>query len=308
VTESSTGHTAAINVVVTAKGAVVASVIKYAPPSPKGRTYYEGSERIVFASNNTFTRGWVEGDYAETDTSGHYVYTDRATGTYSLNEAAKTVTGTPEKVTWDDTLLTKAQWKTAVQAYFEALKTTYEAKNGAGSFAKYLLENTGYSSISDYVEYAANAAFASVTFAYSFSDDGKALFLEQALPANKGTNELSGKTLHGVSIWEDDDTPIPDENETYVFAAGGTYTYTGSRWGISTITTGNYAVSLKWVYLQPLTVDGKTRSQYYETVGESGDSSRYPSVENYRASQTNSQFGHEESSYNLTNGTVGWED
>jgi len=110
VTESSTGHTAVINVVVTAKGAVVASVVKYAPPSPKGRTYYEGSERIVFASNNTFTRGWVEGDYAETDTSGHYVYTDSATGTYSVNEAAKTVTLTSEKLVWSDgTLLTKAQ-------------------------------------------------------------------------------------------------------------------------------------------------------------------------------------------------------
>jgi hypothetical protein len=120
---------------------------------------------------------------------------------------------------------------------------------------------------------------------------------------------LSGRTLHSVSGWEDDDTPIPDENETYVFAAGGTYTCTGSRWGISTIITGNYAVSLKWVYLQPVTVGGKTRAQYYEPVGESGDSSRYSSAEDYRASRTNSAFGLDVYTYyDLTAGVMARQD
>ncbi|GAB6393125.1 MAG: hypothetical protein MdMp014T_2498 [Treponematales bacterium] len=299
-TESSTGHTAAINAVVTAKSAIVASVVKYAPPSPKGRSYYEGRKRIAFSSGaaNTYTTGRAEGGDAAIDSSGRYVYTDSATGTYSVNEAAKTVTLTPEKIgDGEDEPLTKAEWKTAYQARLDAQKT--KLGSGYNAWLQQMLDYYGVTSESALIDAMVDLAFAAVTYGYSFSDDGKALFLEQALPANKGTNELSGKTLHSTH----------STSQTYVFAAGGTYTYTDSRWGASTITTGNYAVSLKWVYLQPVTVGGKTRAQYYETVGESGDSSRYPSAEDYRAGRTNSAFGLDVYTYyDLTAGVMARQD
>ncbi|MDR1788746.1 MAG: hypothetical protein LBR16_09925 [Treponema sp.] len=260
------------------------------PLTLKGRTYYEGNTRIVFASDNTFTMGQAEYDDEENDyvldTDGHYTYTTQVTGTYTENTAARTGTLTPAKAAGPDgTLLTKSEYKAAAKSYFEEM---FEEMTEA-QITAFLEQYTGYSTISTYVDAMADQTFAVTTNAYSFSEDGNALFLEQDLPASKGANELSGETL----------TPSYSL-ESYTFASDGTFTAACSNsdfmWYPATSVTGKYTVdssnsTQKKVYLQPVTIDGKTRAQYYETVSADDDEAlHYPSAADYKASQTNSAF------------------
>jgi hypothetical protein len=170
------------------------------------------------------------------------------------------------------------------------------------------LSSMGFSSVAAYVDHIVNDVFANETKDYSFSTDGTALFLEEALPANKGTNEFTGQTYYGVT-WEgdgDDIKSVKDENKKYVFTASG-YTFTM----YSETITGSYAYdsTQKWVWLKPEKIDGKDRAAYY-AVQTAYPGHHYPDDNADRAARTDQEFNNKGGSsqyvrfYDSTNKTI----
>jgi len=281
-----------------------------------GKTYFEWNEKIVFsatadgAANGTYTKGRVERDDARNevlDNNGKYKYIDIETGTYTWNETAKTVTLKPEKVA-----LSKEYGYGALEnetAFRESLQTMLDemkAEMGEAAFnamANEQLASMGFSSIAAYMNYTVNEAFSNKTNGYSLSTDGTALFLEQALPANKGTNQFSGQTYYGMTWDGDDEKRVKDEDQKYVFTASG-YTFTG----YGRTETGAYAYdsNIKQVWLKAEKINGKDRQEIHaEQPVWNGHN--FADDNAYRAAQTSSQFGLRQNQYNSTNKTIGWE-
>jgi hypothetical protein len=296
-------------------------------PKPKGvnalsgKTYFEYQSKTVFsataedASSGTYSVFEIKRDDRDRDVldnDGKYTYDTTEIGTYSWDEAAKTVTLVPEKAALSQggkygDLQTKEEYKAAAQAMMDEDKEMDEE-----AFNEQF-EETGFSSVSAYLEYMVNETFAQKTDTYSFSDDAKALFLEEVLPDNKGANELAGQTYNGMT-WDNDDQRVKDTNQVYTFTAGGTYLFAdnSSDEYKEPSQEGKYAVDSsnaqrKRVYLQPVKIGGKTRAQYYvEQIADSEHN--YADDDALRAAQTNSDFSVREQPYNHANKTIGWED
>ena len=239
-----------------------------------GKTYYAGSEKIVFSAtadgttHGTYLIGAIlmpeeNGDYELVN--GKFKYTDIETGTYTWNKNAKTVTLKPEKIAFpDENGYGALEDKTARRKYLQAMADSYKEEIGEEKYNEYL-SSEGFSNTAAFINYIINEMFSLKTNGYSFSDDGTALFLEEVLPANKGVNELSGQTYYEGILYYDEYTDEEKwekiDNEKYVFTASG-YTFTSPKEG--TI-TGSYAYdsNRKRVWLRPSTVDGKDRAAYY---------------------------------------------
>jgi hypothetical protein len=299
-----------------------------------GKTYYIGEyEKITFS---TTAAGDTQGTYARgypdkgTYTSGQkFTYRDIETGTYSWNEEAKTVTLKPGKMASMSTeshpdysppgatsvtinadygqLGDRAACRLEVQAFInEVIQEMGQA------YVNQALSEMGFSSVASYINYQVNEVFANKTNGYSFSTDGTALFLEKALPANKGTNEFLDQTYYGIMrIFEPPNPPfsVKDTQQVYVFTASD-YTFTKSQGGSTLQTiTGSYAYdsSRKQVWLRPSTIDGKDREAYY--TQQTAQSGHHLADDNaYRAAQTNAAFNNwYEEDYNSTEKTIGRE-
>ena len=275
-----------------------------------GKTCFEDSyTKIVFSTtadedtSGTYIRSIIE-DGSYPTASDKYSYVDIGIGTYSWNEEAKTVTLKPEGVSFSPGSGRSAGFnvdeefthihepyyieqnygpildKTAVRSEVRAELSSYKEKIEEEVFIQWLLENFGLSSVADFENYSVNEMFSNKTYGYSFSTDGMALFLEKALPANKGVNELSGQTYTTL------------DNKTYVFTASG-YTYLGHR-----PETGSYAYdsSRKKVWLREESTNGKNRIEYYAAITADGET-RYADINAYRAAWTNTMIGWWISSY-----------
>jgi len=298
-------------------------------PPPKGtnavsgKIYYEKSTRTVFsitddgASNGTYTVGEIVYN-RETGNhelvNGKYKYADDETGTYTWNEEAKTVTLKPYKKSGPDGgMLDKAGYKTVYTSYMNDMVASTKEEYGwtqaqVDAYIKEQLASMGYSSMTQYIDATVNEAFSNKTNAYSFSTDGTALFLEEALPANKGTNQFSGQTYYGLTYNYDfvtgTQTTEKDTNQVYVFTATG-YTFTDFRWGTQT-ETGSYAYdsNLKRVWLRPSTKNGENKDACY--TEQTAYSGHYFADDNaYRAMRTNELFCINVEPYNSTNKTIG---
>jgi hypothetical protein len=261
-----------------------------------GKTYFDYSEKIVFsttgegAANGTFTVShtvWNNDNNQYELEGGKYKYVDTQTGYYSWNETAKTVTISPEKVARRDNegygpLQAKAEYRAAMQAMLDQ----YKKEMGEAEFNK-ALASEGFSSAAAYLDYAVAEEFGNVTYNYAFSADGKALFLDEPLPASKGTNELAGQTFNGTT-WNGDDD-VKDTSQTYVFTATGC-TYT-RIWGGDNPQTESYTYaynsSEKMVYLRtPIT----GRDASYNAQSNNTYNDYFGSADEYNAAQVNSQY------------------
>jgi hypothetical protein len=286
-----------------------------------GKTFFEPSNKTVFsatadgAADGAYTKGSTVWDNVNRDyeiINGKYKYIDVETGAYTWNEEAKTVTLKPEKIAFDGpdgigALGNQTAYRAGIQAMLDEMKTEMgEADFNAMVNAE--LAAMGFSSLAAYINYTVDEAFSNKTYGYSFSADGTALFLEQALPANKGTNEFTGQTYYGMTWDGDEDKYVKDEDHKYVFTASG-YTFTDSSYGGMPYTiTGTYAYdsNRKQIWLRPEKIKGKDRQAIYaEQTVWSGHN--YADDYAYRAAQTNDQFQFWPDHYNSTNKTIGWE-
>jgi hypothetical protein len=277
-----------------------------------GKTYFSQNEKIAFsitsgsAASGTYTKSEVkydrDNDWQPDLQGGKYIYVDVETGTYSWNETAKTVTMKPEKVAMEQNnggygaLQTRTEYRAAEQAMIDE----YRRQNGDEAVNQELAA-MGFSSVSAYLDYYVENAFKNVTNNYAFSSDEKALFLDEPLPANKGSNELSGQTYYGVS-WDDNDNPVKNESKTYVFTADScTYTQTWSGGGNYTETyTYAYNSSEKRVYLK---VPTEGRDAYYNSSNT--NAGNFESADDYNAAQVNNRYSQIDNyEYNTTEKTL----
>ncbi|MDR2898272.1 MAG: hypothetical protein LBU99_05590 [Spirochaetaceae bacterium] len=222
---------------------------------------------------------------------GKYAYNHIETGSYAWNETAKTVTLKPETTEYNaGVLLTESEYRTA---FIEMMTTQLAAMPEDEKAA--ILEQAlaaGYTSLDEYMEdtvdYQIEFFFGVRAYNYSFSDDGAALFLVQPLPANNGTNELTGQTYYGMKWDNIEQDDVKDETQSYVFTDN---TYTLTLYG-NWVITGSYAYDgsiMKRVWLNRNTVDGKTRAQMYADMAVT-EQHNYADDYAYRAAKTNSQF------------------
>jgi hypothetical protein len=266
-----------------------------------GKTYFEYQSKTVFSatdegvSSGTYSVSEVKrnNDYQPVLENGKYTYVETETGAYSWDEDAKTVTLVPEKIAQRENdggygaLQTRAEYKAALQAMMDEYK-----KEDEEAFNEELQESD-FSSVSAYLDYAVNETFAQKKNAYSFSEDEKALFLEEALPENEGTNDLAGQTYTDKT---------QDDSTTVSFTSNGTYSVTGGG------EEGKYAfdssdAEYKTVYLQPVKINGKTRAEYYAEQTE--PAGYYADEATARAAQTNGVFSVREEDYNSGTKTIG---
>ena len=267
-----------------------------------GKTYFVSYDKITFAANGTYVVTTVDnGNYGP---NKKYTYnTQIETGKYSWDDTAKTVTLKPEKVApnsggsysgsnGNETITNYYGSLSDRTAYRSALQTMLdEAKQqiGQAAFNQYL-SSIGFSSATAYVNYQINRMFSNRTNTYSFSTDGNALFLGEALPANKGINEFSGQTYYGVNNGSKDD------NRKYEFTSSS-YTRTFYQ----KTTTGSYAYdsSTKRVFLRPEAIGGKNRAEYYSGL-TNDEFYNYPDDDTYCAATTNRDFSIHSQPYNST--------
>jgi hypothetical protein len=283
-----------------------------------GKTYFEYQSKTVFSATaadaSSGTYSVFEAKYANNQPvleAGKYTYEETETGAYSWDETAKTVALVPEKIAQRQNgvygaFQTRADYKAALQAMVDGYKETNEA-----AFNE-MLQGSGFSSTAEFIEYMVNEAFAQKTNTYSFSGDAKALFLEKALPANKGTNELAGQTYYGMT--GNNNQKVKDTNKVYTFTANGTYSFVDNNSGGNEEPSqeGKYAVDNsnaqnKRVYLQPTNIGGKTRLEYY--TAQTAPAGYYVDEAAARAARTNGAFSVRQQPYNSANDkkTIGYE-
>ena len=256
-----------------------------------GKTYVDRNEKIEFsitaegATSGTYTKKSTYEDEDEEgqtalDENGKYKYTNIETGFYSWNETAKTVTVSPEKAALYDEgeygpLKTKAEYRTLVQTKLNQMK----ADMGEAALIAILQQEEGFSSIAAFLDYTVAKAFGNITNNYAFSVDAKALFLDEVLPANKGTNELTGETYTRSGqtyVFTDDDCTYDEK----------TYSY-------------GYDSTTKIVYLKVSTANRE--STYTQATDNPSNSDYFTDVDEYKAAMVNNQYNRiEKYKYNTT--------
>jgi hypothetical protein len=285
-------------------------------PDPKGanalsgKTYIDWERKIEFS---TTAEGAASGTYevfsvkrdnsngqAMVDNNDKYVYVKTETGNYTWNDDVKTVTTAPEAIASRErdeygALQSKADVRAAAQAEMQALVDQFE---GEADFNAWLLKETGFPSVAAYLNYLVAEYFKNVTRNYALSADEKALFLDEDLPANKGTNELAGQTYDGPT-WN------PGK---YVFTATDcTYTSTNNSYSQKYSYAYDSTDSTdKRVYLKIPTDD---REAYYTQGSEHNNTNtgNFASADEYNAAQVNGRYGGiMEYMYDSTEKELGW--
>jgi hypothetical protein len=271
-----------------------------------GKTYFGYDTKIVFSvtstSSGTFTAWYpLEDDAGEYIlTGGKYTYELRATGTYTVNEGASTVTGTPTEMWYENlygigALVNEAEYRTRLQAYMDWVKQ----QPGGQEALDAMLQAEGFSSVDDYINYYVAQAFAPILMNYSFSNDGAALFLDGgdtgSLPPGVVLNELSGKTLTRINYSGTPQT-VEFTDSTYTIKAAG---YTVEYGEYSLWSSNENLLGFKPVSLKALTRNGKnSKAAYYDSLPYS-DPGYYDDVSARKAGETNSIFDGYEAGYKL---------
>jgi hypothetical protein len=229
-------------------------------------------------------------------------YQDIKSGTYSWNETAKRITLKPEKVAalqyggGYGALEYKVDYKDSMQTWLN-----YTIEERGEEIFNQQLSGLGFPSAAAYLDYDVAEAFDNKTYNYDFSTDGLALFLDEVIPANEGSDELSGQTYNGMRWYIDDDYPTKDMGQVYTFITYGytygSYTYTDTEYPEDN-SSGIYAYDSvsKRVWLKPYTTNRQT--QYDALVGSSSYSSESA------AAKINVRYKVLQRSYNTTDKTI----
>ncbi|MDR0568637.1 MAG: InlB B-repeat-containing protein [Spirochaetaceae bacterium] len=262
-----------------------------------GKTYFDLNTKIEFSATAS---GAVTGTFTKYEQNdGGDSYVEIATGSYAWNGTAKTVTLALEKVaTRSEGEYGPLQTKNDYSALMQEMVDQVIAEQGAEAVNQ-MLATIGFSSVTEYIDYAVDDAFKNVIYNYAFSADNKALFLDEQLPANNvGTNELTGETYYGVN-WVSHN-PEKDLNQTYVFTADScTYTNSGSP-----AETYRYAYNskIKQVILKKPTNDRD--AAYTAVASNTTDSGGFSNPDEYIAAQVNDRYGLLSRSYDTAEKTI----
>jgi methionine-rich copper-binding protein CopC len=286
-------------------------------------TYINTMDQLVFTiSGSTYALNRPQSSEVN---GGKYSWRSQATGTWTWDEGAQTITLTVNtaRVTGQSQLVNKTTAETSLATYItdmitESYNTTYEEE-----LAMWLEWETDEEEAEMYAMEAALAAanvwydtdgetleeiialsiakeleeFDTRSYTYTHSTDGESLILLEPLPPSDGQDVLSGQVYYGYQ-WG-----MVDETHSYSFT-NGTYVETISppSWnpdGVSSTKSGAYSynATTKRVYLKPATIDGVTPLQFYEDIDMEDVSNPYPTDADYRTATTHSLFRTTNNSY-----------
>jgi hypothetical protein len=213
-----------------------------------GKIYFETERKIEFlptaegAAYGTYKTSVVKyisahsSAYDLTD-GGKYKYREYAIGKYYWNEDEKTARLVPEQVAYmalDETITMcdeAAYWNAARQWRVDLYDEWKAGGNEARAYEE--LAASGYDTFDELfdagADYDTARAFRNITNHYAFSSDDVALFLDEKLPPNVGTNELIIGTYTGMTEdWVPPDYDYileKDPAKVCTFNSNGVYTY-----------------------------------------------------------------------------------
>ncbi|GHU07097.1 hypothetical protein FACS1894151_00920 [Spirochaetia bacterium] len=275
-----------------------------------GKTYFNAYAKMTFsttvngAQNGTYTVSRLaNGTYTA---NVKFLYTDTETGTYTWNEAAKTVSLKLERVVTNQSGGVSSNGNdsfTAKNDYGE-LRDKEEfradlAESVRGYTDEFVQEKTGMTK-AEYLDYMVARNFRVRTDKYVLLNaDNAALFLDEPLPENNGINVFNGKEF----------TSVQDDSRTVTFTA----TAYSVKVNESEVETGEYrydkayaaSAGENYVYLKPLTKEGKTVAEYYDSLG-SINAGHYESAVAAKAAQTNENFRIKDRDYTLSPNTINY--
>jgi hypothetical protein len=269
-----------------------------------GQTYFDNDNKIEFSPTaegedyGTYKNSRIEKYHGQPVLSAEkYQYLDDSDGKYYWNETDKTVTLAPEQVAYLDSdgngdPLNKAAFKVILKNWYDA----FMESGKVGCTEKEYLESEGllagkvFLDADEYLDYWVAEQFKEITNHYDFSPDGAALFLDEKLPANIDSNELSGQTYYGTSRDEiDSDIWVIDQTKTYTFTADG-YTYDWPNLAVDQRPeTGTYSYNstTKRVWFKQST-SARAAAWEAQVSGNTDDTGYFTSVDDYNAAMVNS--------------------
>jgi hypothetical protein len=271
-----------------------------------GKAWLTSYIRVAYSSNRTYTRSVPTrgiGNEFVLDGNGKHTYTPIESGTYSWNETDKKVTYKIGKTFYTNfvtnstgtKLLDIREYRQAMRDNIDEFKTT-NPQNYAW-WIKYIVG--GDDKLESYINNWVNDDFSAKYSIYSLSNNGVSLLMQEVLPDNFSSDELSGYNYKSAN------TEYP-----YTFGKDGTYTFKGSDWQdqyheiTGTFAYYNGGQWDKIVYLLPSTVDGKTMVEWYDEV-EVPTPHRFTDGDAYKAAETNTTFQMIEFEYNSSSRTIG---
>ena len=243
----------------------------------KGNTWYTLDTKVDYSADGTYTKSF----------SLRYAFKYRSieTGFYSWNETDRIIIHKPEAILFNHdlentVLLTRNEYRQYINEMIRGWKELYGEDN-----VKEYLAGQGFSSEYDYSMFRLDSDFSGWTASYCLSNDGEALLMQDTLPGNIEPDQLSGKTYQHME----------NPDEYYIFEKNGdsyTYFFDGNTrdWN-RRIINGIFAYDglHKELYLLPVTVDGETLSEFYDST-EAYAGHGYPSDAACKAAEANNEF------------------
>jgi len=247
-----------------------------------GKAWFTQDTKIDYTAAGTYIkytikRNWSQGNNYVLDNNGHYTYSPIQTGSYSWNETEKIVTHKIETTVLggditSTVLLNKEDYKKGVIAYLDK-----QWGSGWHNFFEDKAKEDAY------INKVIDDEFSAWMADYCLSSDGASLLMQKALPDNVPPDQLSGETY----------MPANYMDSRYEFASDGTYKFWKNYNQKDTVNeTGTFAydgVNRK-VFFKPSAVEGKTLSEYYDSIESVSSGHAYESAAAYKAADANNLF------------------
>jgi hypothetical protein len=254
-----------------------------------GKTsFHDEDEKIEFSAGGTFILWEIQVDSSGNPitSSGKYVWINMGTGSYAWNETAKQVFLKPDRIRDEDD-----------GVYSPTLMTRNELIN----YWKQRYPG------GDWYTRGADEKFAVRSLDYVEASDGTVL-LAWGLPANKGTNKVSGKTNIPVQTFGNPNKGSIDftaSEFTYTPSGGGTgysgqYTYDSTE----TDSQDNDSFTGEVIHIKISEYQGEDMKTYYENKLLSVSEGNYQSTTEAAAAQTADTFNTTEALYNSSSNKV----
>jgi hypothetical protein len=261
------------------------------------KTWFIWDIKIDYTAAGTYTRytakrNWGDGNGYILDKNGHYTYSPIETGSYSWNETEKIITHKKKTTVLRGDITSTVLLNR--KGYKKALAESFDKQWGSGWHNWFNGDKTAEDA---FINNIVDDEFSAWMAGYCFSSDGASLLMQKALPDNVPPNQFLNRTYF----------PANHMDSMYAFNSDGTYTFWEIYSQEDTINeTGTFAYdgANKNVFLRPLTIEGKTLIEYYDSLVSIDPGHEFENNAAYKAADTNNRFQMRQYGYTPTNGTI----
>jgi len=223
-----------------------------------GKVWFIDYIKIDYTARGTYTKYVTKRNLDQwgddvLDGNGHYTYSPVETGSYSWNETEKMITHKKKTTVLrgditSTVLLNKKGYKKALIESFD------KQWNGWHNWF-----NGDKTAEDAFINSFVDGEFSAWMADYCFSSDDASLLMQKALPDNVPPDQLSNYLY----------MPANYMDSKYAFESDGTYTFWkiySQRDMVSETGTFAYDGENNDVFLKPLTINGKTLKEYYDSI------------------------------------------